>query len=175
MRLFFIGLLFVFLFPQSVRAQLQGTDLALGDACTAAETGRATITADSDGDLANVVLVCNGTSWVAPILEFPTSASSQAVVSDDVAAAQGFLDGTYNDYPSTDTVIIGKNTSNDVVVGGFYQGGSLFTGVVAGPGYSGFIGQTYDINDLSTSSPVEFLCGILINFLLYYTRKNIYA
>lgn len=46
-------------------AQLAGTDIAPGATCLAAQQGRSTLVADANGDNRGVVLICNGSNWVA--------------------------------------------------------------------------------------------------------------
>jgi len=66
------------LFGAAPAAALTGSDTAPGDACTAGEEKQARLVADADGDERGVVLVCDGSNWVA---ELPTFTGA---CSDDV-------------------------------------------------------------------------------------------
>lgn len=63
----------VFLVSLPALAQLTGSDIAPGDACTPAQVNRVVVTADADGDGRGVVLICNGASW---LVEQPTFSNS---------------------------------------------------------------------------------------------------
>lgn len=56
--------LLVFAAPP-VQAQLAGTDTAPGDSCAGFPDGATRMVADPDGDLAEVILICDGTTWNA--------------------------------------------------------------------------------------------------------------
>lgn len=58
-------LTFVFLFCLSapVFAQLVGTDIKPGDACTAAQEGHIARNASADRDTSEITLICDGTQW----------------------------------------------------------------------------------------------------------------
>lgn len=63
-RLLLFGLLLTCA-PASVMAQLAGTDSAPGSSCAGYPQGATTMTADADDDGAEVILICNGTTWEA--------------------------------------------------------------------------------------------------------------
>lgn len=51
--------------PFPAVAQLQGNDTAPGSSCTGFSAGATRLTADADGNGADIVLVCDGTTWNA--------------------------------------------------------------------------------------------------------------
>ncbi len=63
-------------------AQLAGTDTAPGESCAGVATGATRTVADPDGDLAGVVLVCDGTVWRAQGVKVPYDATACTAAKD---------------------------------------------------------------------------------------------
>lgn len=55
----------------SASAQLQGTDVGPGDSCAGLPAGATAISADADQNGAEVVLICNGTTWQTQGVKVP--------------------------------------------------------------------------------------------------------
>ncbi len=68
--------LFAFLcFSAQAHAQLSGTDLKPGDACTPAEEGYVARNASADRDVSEITLICDGAVWQSATGGFDTLAS----------------------------------------------------------------------------------------------------